>query len=74
MSGKATSWFERVVLRGIEGIIGDRLLAAALERPVIGEGLHDYFEARPMSEQIYNDLRGWGFNSKRTRRRKRVTV
>lgn len=73
MSGKAIMWLERVVLRGIEGIIGDRYLAAVLEGPVIGEGLSDYFESKYMAEQIFCDLRGWGLQAKRLGARRRAS-
>ena len=72
MSTKAIMWLEKVILRGIEGLIGDKFLAASLEGPVIGEGLSDYFEAKYMAEQIFNDLRGWGMQAKRLASRRRA--
>jgi hypothetical protein len=56
---KATEWFQRIILRGIEGVIGDEYLK------IISLGndvsvLDDYYETKYMATQIYAQLCGWG--------------
>ena len=60
MTQKSISWLERVILRGIEGIIGDQYLANAITGPGL-TGMEDYFESKYMAEQIFAQCRGWGF-------------
>lgn len=55
-------FLETVYLRGLEGIVGDRLLEASIKKegsPSIN-ALEDYFEAKYMAIQIFFKMKGWG--------------
>jgi hypothetical protein len=55
-------FLEQVYLRGLEGIVGDRLLGRALDyegSPSI-TALEDYFEAKHIAEQLFFKMKGWG--------------
>lgn len=58
-SQKVHIWFEKVILRGIEGVIGDAYLKGAMDKPGLG-GLENFFEAKYMAEQVYAQCRKWG--------------
>jgi len=58
-TARAREWFQRVTLRGIEGIIAD----AYLQDVSVGNDvsvLDDYFNAKYMAEQVYAQCCGWG--------------
>lgn len=60
---KAREWFQRVVLRGIEGIIADKYLEKIVNSEwrnadEADEAMRCQFEARNMAEAVYADLLG----------------
>lgn len=57
-SNRTISTLERVVLRGIEGIIGDGYLQDVITGST--EGMEDFYEAKYMAEQVLAQWRGWG--------------
>ncbi len=56
---KNIGFWERVVLRGLEGIIGDQCLLRIMQQPQ-ADGLADFMEAKYMAEQVFAQMRGWG--------------
>lgn len=57
MTPKHIQVLERVVLRGIEGQIGDSYLKAVLKGNT--DVLADYYEAPCMAEQVYMSWKGY---------------
>lgn len=59
---KQTSWFQKVVLRGIEGMLADQYLLqlATSHGNVDSEVYQDYMEASNMAQQVYAQVFGWG--------------
>ena len=49
---------ERVVLRGIEGLISDKYLLE-LAKSDYTAALSDYYQAKQMAEQVFAHGRGW---------------
>lgn len=58
MTRKMKKLLETVLLRGIEGIIGDQYLKGIAEGNT--ELLYDFYEAPHMAEQVYMQWRGLG--------------
>lgn len=62
---KAAMWLERVVLRGIEGIIADKYLEVIVTQEwrsadQADEALRNQFEAKYMAQQVYAQCKGIG--------------
>lgn len=62
---KMDMWLERIVLRGIEGIIADKYLEVVVTQDwrhvgQADEALKNQFEAKYMAEQVYAQCRGMG--------------
>jgi hypothetical protein len=52
--------WQTIVLRGLEGVIGDKFLKTVVESSTGIEELENYFEAKNMSHQVYAQMRSWG--------------
>jgi hypothetical protein len=57
---KGHEFWQTIVLRGLEGVIGDKFLKTVVESNTGIEELENYFEAKNMSYQVFAQMRGWG--------------
>lgn len=55
-------FLEKVYLRGLEGIVGDKFLAKVSDPHSHDlEGVSDFFEAKYIAIQIFFKMKGWGW-------------
>jgi hypothetical protein len=57
---KGQELWQLIVLRGLEGVIGDKFLKTVVESNTGIEELENYFESKNMSQQVYAQMRNWG--------------
>lgn len=59
---KAAEWFQKVILRGIEGLLSDKYLEQAIKSSDItaSDAFRNQFESKCMAEQLYAQLQGRG--------------
>jgi hypothetical protein len=57
----AFMWYQKVILRGIEGILNDQFLLQIMSSygAEADEAMRNTFEAKQMAEQLYADANRW---------------
>lgn len=56
---RAFMWYEKVTLRGIAGLISDRMLLQVVKDENFDDAMMNQFEANNMAEAVYAQARGW---------------